>query len=186
MRNAFGLMCATVVFGRRDRRRVVLDLFAACGCGRPPQTVNAGKPSRFPSPPPSRPLPDVEVTAALSAPVAAKPVAAPVQAKCANADALGVSRVVDVDTTGGPGFGFQHFKQLDFLAEKEVVLTFDDGPWPTTPAVLKALAEECTKATFFPIGKHPPIIRKFSSRSSPPATPSARTPGRTRISTARS
>ena len=31
----------------------------------------------------------------------------------------------------------------------------------------------------------PPIIRKFSARFPPPATPSARTPGRTRISTAR-
>jgi len=35
------------------------------------------------------------------------------------------------------------------------VLTFDDGPWPgNTPAVLKALADECTKAVFFSIGKH--------------------------------
>ena len=102
---------------------------------------------------PAAPREDVEVTAALSAPVPAKP-AAPVQPKCANADALGVSRVVVVDTSGGPGFGFQQYKQLDFLTEKEVVLTFDDGPWPTTPSVLKSLAEECTKATFFPVGKH--------------------------------
>jgi hypothetical protein len=49
---------------------------------------------------------------------------------CANPDALGISRVVAVDTTGGPGFGFEHFRQLDFLKDKEVVLTFDDGPWP--------------------------------------------------------
>jgi peptidoglycan/xylan/chitin deacetylase (PgdA/CDA1 family) len=35
------------------------------------------------------------------------------------------------------------------------VLTFDDGPWPgNTPAVLKALADECTNAVFFSIGKH--------------------------------
>ena len=95
---------------------------------------------------------------AAAAPVAAAPApAAPVAEKttCANPDALGVSRVVQIDTTGGPGFGFEHFKQLDFLREKEVVLTFDDGPWPgNTPAVLKALADECTKAVFFPIGKH--------------------------------
>jgi peptidoglycan/xylan/chitin deacetylase (PgdA/CDA1 family) len=86
-------------------------------------------------------------------------------APCANPDALGVSRVVEVDTTGGPGFGFEHFKQLDFLADKEVVLTFDDGPWPgNTPAVLKALADQCTKAVFFSIGKHagyhPEILRQ--------------------------
>jgi peptidoglycan/xylan/chitin deacetylase (PgdA/CDA1 family) len=75
--------------------------------------------------------------------------------KCANPDALGVGRVVEIDTTGGPGFGFEHFKAYDFLRDHEVVLTFDDGPWPgNTPAVLKALAEQCTKAMFFPIGKH--------------------------------
>jgi peptidoglycan/xylan/chitin deacetylase (PgdA/CDA1 family) len=63
--------------------------------------------------------------------------------------------VVAIDSTGGPGFGFEHFKQLDFLRDKEVVLTFDDGPWPVnTPSVLKTLADECTKAIFFPIGKH--------------------------------
>ncbi len=75
-------------------------------------------------------------------------------AKCANPDALGVSRTVEIDTTGGPGFGFEHFKQHDFLRDKEVLLTFDDGPWPTTPKVLAALADHCTKATFFIIGKH--------------------------------
>jgi peptidoglycan/xylan/chitin deacetylase (PgdA/CDA1 family) len=74
---------------------------------------------------------------------------------CANPNALGVARTVEIDTTGGPGFGFEHFKQHDFLREGEVVLTFDDGPWPdNTPAVLKALADQCVKATFFPIGLH--------------------------------
>jgi len=79
----------------------------------------------------------------------------PKRPPCTNPDALGVSRTVEIDTTGGPGFGFEHFKQLDFLNEKEVVLTFDDGPWPeNTPAVLKALADECTTGIFFSIGKH--------------------------------
>ena len=49
---------------------------------------------------------------------------------------MGLTRIVEIDTTGGPGFGFEHFKQYDFLRDKEVVLTFDDGPWPgNTPAV---------------------------------------------------
>ena len=75
--------------------------------------------------------------------------------KCDNPNALGISRQVEIDTTGGPGFGFEHFKQHDFLRANEVLLTFDDGPWPVnTPAVLKALAEHCTKATFFIVGKH--------------------------------
>lgn len=74
---------------------------------------------------------------------------------CSNPNALGVARIVQIDTTGGPGFGFEHFKAYDFLRDHEVVLTFDDGPWlGHTPAVLKALADQCTKALFFPIGKH--------------------------------
>ena len=88
---------------------------------------------------------------------AAVPAAAPAPAKmpCANPNALGIARVVEIDTTGGPGFGFEHFKQLDFLRDKEVVLTFDDGPWPlNTPSVLKTLADECTTGIFFSIGKH--------------------------------
>ena len=74
---------------------------------------------------------------------------------CDKPGGIGLARIVEIDTTGGPGFGFEHFKQYDFLRDKEVVLTFDDGPWPgNTPAVLKALADECLKATFFEIGKH--------------------------------
>ena len=85
---------------------------------------------------------------------------------CKNPNALGISRTVEIDTTGGPGFGFEHFKQHDFLRDKEVVLTFDDGPWPTTTAVVKALADECVLATFFAIGKHatyyPEILRSVA------------------------
>jgi peptidoglycan/xylan/chitin deacetylase (PgdA/CDA1 family) len=96
--------------------------------------------------------------AALAAPAAGQSV------PCANPDALGVARTVEIDTTGGPGFGFEHYKAYDFLALKEVVLTFDDGPQVnTTHAILAALAQHCTKATFFSIGKMaaglPEIIR---------------------------
>src|SRR5215212_2056237 len=102
--------------------------------------------------------------AAVPVPAAAP---APAKAACVNPNALGIGRTVEIDTTGGPGFGFEHFKQLDFLRDHEVVLTFDDGPWPTTPAVLKALAAECVKAIFFPIGKHatyyPEILRQVAA-----------------------
>ena len=86
---------------------------------------------------------------------------------CNNPNALGVSRVVQIDTTGGPGFGMEHFKAHDFLNDHEVVLTFDDGPWlNTTPLVLKALAEQCVRATFFPIGLHatyyPEILKQVA------------------------
>ena len=74
---------------------------------------------------------------------------------CDKPGGMGISRIVEIDTTGGPGFGFEHFKQYDFLRDKEIILTFDDGPWPgSTPAVLRALADECLKATFFEIGEH--------------------------------
>ena len=96
------------------------------------------------------------------------PPPAPAKMPCSNPDALGIGRVVEIDTTGGPGFGFEHFKQLDFLRDKEVVLTFDDGPWPNnTPSVLKTLADECTTGIFFIIGKHatyyPEILRQVAA-----------------------
>ena len=74
---------------------------------------------------------------------------------CDKPDGMGLARTVEIDTTGGPAFGTEHFKQYDFLREKEVVLTFDDGPWPeNTPMVIKALTDMCVKATFFEIGEH--------------------------------
>ena len=95
------------------------------------------------------------ISAALTGSAFAQSAPAPAAAKCENPNALGVARTVEIDTTGGPGFGFEHFKAYDFLRDKEVVLTFDDGPWPgNTPNVLKALADQCTKAIFFMIGKH--------------------------------
>jgi peptidoglycan/xylan/chitin deacetylase (PgdA/CDA1 family) len=94
-------------------------------------------------------------TTGAAAPQASAPAPATPKAACANPNALGIARVVEIDTTGGPGFGFEHFKQLDFLRDHEVVLTFDDGPWPlNTPSVLKTLADECTTGIFFSIGKH--------------------------------
>jgi peptidoglycan-N-acetylglucosamine deacetylase len=88
-------------------------------------------------------------------------------APCPNPNGLGVARTVEIDTTGGPGFGFEHYKEYDFLVLKEVVLTFDDGPQVGhTPAVLKALADHCTKATFFSVGKMaaglPEILREVA------------------------
>jgi peptidoglycan/xylan/chitin deacetylase (PgdA/CDA1 family) len=113
--------------------------------------------------------PTAATTPAAPAPTPAPtPPAAKAIPACNNPDAIGLSRVVEIDTTGGPAFGTEHFKQYDFLRDKEVVLTFDDGPWPeNTPAVLKALQDNCIKATFFEIGQHatwrPDISRQVAA-----------------------
>jgi peptidoglycan/xylan/chitin deacetylase (PgdA/CDA1 family) len=125
-----------------------------------PRTNAAAPPAAAPAPAPAAPTP--------AAPPAAIPAVSPAKQPCNNPDALGIGRVVEIDTTGGPGFGFEHFKQMDFLRDKEVVLTFDDGPWPeNTPSVLKTLANECTTGIFFPIGKHatyhPEILKQVAA-----------------------
>jgi peptidoglycan/xylan/chitin deacetylase (PgdA/CDA1 family) len=118
--------------------------------------VSGGAWSQTAAPKPAAAPPAAAPQAAPAPAAAPTPAAAPAtpKAACANPDALGIARVVEIDTTGGPGFGFEHFKQLDFLRDHEVVLTFDDGPWVTTPSVLKTLADECTTGIFFSIGKH--------------------------------
>jgi peptidoglycan/xylan/chitin deacetylase (PgdA/CDA1 family) len=85
-------------------------------------------------------------------------------ADCPRKDALGTSRVIAVDAATYPRVGLKSFPQSLPLRDKEVVLTFDDGPWPpTTKKVLAALAQECVHATFFLIGKpaseHPDIVK---------------------------
>jgi peptidoglycan-N-acetylglucosamine deacetylase len=71
---------------------------------------------------------------------------------------LGVSRVAEVDTTGGGEYGEQ-YAPTKLLEKGEVVITFDDGPHPTfTREILTALAEQCTKATFFQVGQ---MIKSF-------------------------
>lgn len=78
-----------------------------------------------------------------------------VHARCPRGDALGTSRVLEIDPATAPRVGLKSFPQTLPLADREVVLTFDDGPFPgTTTRVLAALARECVQATFFLIGKN--------------------------------
>ena len=121
-----------------------------------------------PAPISAAPAPKVSPASLTAAAVPPTPaVARTADLSCKNPNALGVSRVVEIDTTGGPGFGFEHFKMYDFLRPGEVVLTFDDGPWPTTPIVLQALAEECVKAIFFSVGfnamSYPEILKQVAA-----------------------
>jgi peptidoglycan/xylan/chitin deacetylase (PgdA/CDA1 family) len=71
-----------------------------------------------------------------------------------NTTKLGVSRTVEIDTAGGGDIGGDMPGAKQFLNDGEVVLTFDDGPMKSdTRPILKALADECTKATFFMVGQ---------------------------------
>jgi peptidoglycan/xylan/chitin deacetylase (PgdA/CDA1 family) len=103
-------------------------------------------------------------------------VAAPVPALASGACAapgkrLSVSRIIEIDTAGGPLYGdhTRYAKEPTFLAPKEVVLTFDDGPMPwITRAILDTLDRYCTKATFFSVGRmalaYPDVVREVMAR----------------------
>jgi len=133
----------------------------AAGPSPRPAAAPAPQPAAAPAP---QPAPAPRVSQAPAAP--SMPKAPPIA--CNNPNALGLARTVQIDTSGGPGFGMEHFKSHDFLNDHEVVLTFDDGPWlNNTPAVLKALADQCVRATFFPIGLHatyyPEILKQVAA-----------------------
>src|SRR4051812_28233144 len=162
MRNAAGLIFAGAIS---------LGLAGAAFAQAPAAKGAAPAPAAAAKNAAPAPAPAAAAKNAAPAPAPPAPPAPPPGPKvaCSGApDALGVSRVVQIDTTGGPGFGFEHFKQLDFLKDKEVVLTFDDGPWQVnTPSVLKTLADQCTTGIFFPIGKHatyyPEILKQVAA-----------------------
>ena len=95
-------------------------------------------------------------------------VAAAEAAECPRKDALGTSRVLTVDAAAFPRVGRKSFPQTLPLQDREVVLTFDDGPWPPTDKkILAALAQECVRATFFLIGRnasvHPELVRRIAA-----------------------
>ena len=74
-------------------------------------------------------------------------------AKSCKPGALGVSRTIAVNPLVMPVVGKQNYSVGLPLAPGEVVLTFDDGPNPgSTDQVLKALADQCARATFFMVG----------------------------------
>jgi peptidoglycan/xylan/chitin deacetylase (PgdA/CDA1 family) len=91
-----------------------------------------------------------------------------------NDNALGVSRIAEIDTSAAPKFGHQNGND-HLLADGEVVLTFDDGPVRAyTKAVLEALDAHCTKATFFMVGRmalaDPDMVKEVARRGHTIAT----------------
>jgi peptidoglycan/xylan/chitin deacetylase (PgdA/CDA1 family) len=80
-------------------------------------------------------------------------------------DTLGTARVMALDPAVFPQVGTVQYPETVPLRDHEVVLTFDDGPWPSsTPEVLDALAAQCVKANFFLVGEHaqasPELVRR--------------------------
>jgi peptidoglycan/xylan/chitin deacetylase (PgdA/CDA1 family) len=93
------------------------------------------------------------------------PLGAAAQSCPGNPQALGTARVLTVDVHSTPRVGRKQFPTTLPLKDKELVLTFDDGPWPATTArILDALKHECVRATFFLLGRnveaHPQIARR--------------------------
>lgn len=92
-----------------------------------------------------------------AAPAAAAPTCGP--------EALGTARTLGLGARGGVAIGLKSYPRTLPLAEREVVLTFDDGPdATTTPRILDALARECVRATFFMIGRNAAALPRIARR----------------------
>jgi peptidoglycan/xylan/chitin deacetylase (PgdA/CDA1 family) len=83
-----------------------------------------------------------------------------------NPNALGTSRVMTIDPRDFPRIGMVQYTRSLPLEDKEVVLTFDDGPLPPyTNRVLDVLAEHCVKANYFLVGRmargYPDLARRI-------------------------
>lgn len=83
-----------------------------------------------------------------------------------NPTALGTSRVLAIDPVDYPRIGRMQYPKSLPLTDKEVVLTFDDGPLPPySNQVLDILASECVKATYFLVGEmaraYPATVRRI-------------------------
>jgi len=80
-------------------------------------------------------------------------------------DALGTSRVLPLDPAQYPRVGHMQYPDSLPLNDKEVVLTFDDGPVPAySNEILDILASQCVKATYFMVGEmaraYPAVVRR--------------------------
>ena len=83
-----------------------------------------------------------------------------------NPDALGTSRVLTINFGEFSLIGTMQYKQTLALGDREVVLTFDDGPLlPYTEIILDTLASQCVKATYFLVGQmasaYPSVVRRI-------------------------
>jgi len=81
-----------------------------------------------------------------------------------NPNALGTSRVLAIDPADFKRIGHMQYPDSLPLQDKEVVITFDDGPIPPySNQILDILASQCVKVTYFLVGEmaraYPAIVR---------------------------
>jgi peptidoglycan/xylan/chitin deacetylase (PgdA/CDA1 family) len=86
-----------------------------------------------------------------------------------NPETTGLSRTIAIESGNGPLFGKFQYERTAPLRDKEVVLTFDDGPHPQyTHHILEVLDKHCVKATFFSVGKmalsYPNALKEVMAR----------------------
>jgi len=87
-----------------------------------------------------------------------------------------VARIIAADSAHGPVYGMalnaqsnRSYARTLNLRDREVVLTFDDGPLgANTQTVLDTLDKHCVKATFFSVGRmalaNPKLLREYDRR----------------------
>jgi peptidoglycan/xylan/chitin deacetylase (PgdA/CDA1 family) len=97
-------------------------------------------------------------------------------------DAIGTSRTIVVDPRAYPIIGTMQYGKTLPLQDREVVLTFDDGPLPKySNLILDILAAHCAKATFFMVGSqanaNPEGVRKIRDAGHTVATHTQNHPG---------
>jgi peptidoglycan/xylan/chitin deacetylase (PgdA/CDA1 family) len=164
----FGAAAEGLVFGVRMRnvkgsvRAGLLATALAVGvvplCCGPSAAQDAPAPAAASSPAPDASSQPASSQAAASQPAhdaTGQEAAGQSAANCpGHPDALGTSRVLAIDPAEYPRIGRMQYPDSLPLADKEVVLTFDDGPLPPySSQVLDILASQCVKATYFLVGE---------------------------------
>ncbi|MEA2914214.1 MAG: hypothetical protein QOJ15_6295 [Bradyrhizobium sp.] len=102
-----------------------------------------------------------------------------------NPNALGTSRTIVVDPRDHIRIGTMDYAETLPLLNREVVLTFDDGPIPPyTNRILDILAAECVRATYFIVGdmakEYPALVRRIAEAGHTVGTHSMNHPHRFR------
>jgi peptidoglycan/xylan/chitin deacetylase (PgdA/CDA1 family) len=109
----------------------------------------------------------IRIAVALSVAWFAGSAAGAMAADCpGNPNALGTSRTITIKPSDFPLVGREQYQETLPLKNREVVLTFDDGPMPPySGRILDTLAADCVKATFFALGANvaeaPDLLRRM-------------------------